>query len=1351
MDFLEVEQQQTKNGIEIVPMFSGYNSDDLMIRGGKFYAAFDPETNLWVTNENWVKQRIDKELYSKAKEFEKQGLVVHVKTLKDTRNGQLKYWKNYTEQLCVDNFHLLNQNVIFANDEVKKEDYATFKLPYSISNEPCPNWDELVSTLYLPEERRKIEYAIGSIVSGKSKEIQKFYVLYGSAGTGKSTILNIISAMFKGYWSPFTSSKLASRDNQFALDEFSKSPLIGIDHEGDLSRLNDNSKLNVLVSHDNVSVNEKFKTPYEAKFNTILMIGTNKPVRITDAKSGLLRRLIDISPSGNTIPKTRYLELMKGIKFEYGQIAGHCLEVFNKNRRYYDSYTPDKMLNETNTFYNFMLEQYPLYSQEDQTSLGAAWNDYKEYCTDANIQYPMIKMDFNTELSNYFNRHETYGKDLNGVTRKDLYSGFKRNKFHNSSDSLSSEESIGDKRKFWLKFDRDPDKSEFDLMFPDLLAQYANDDGNPKYRWDSVHGKLSQIDPRQLHWVKCPPWTDDNGQHYLVIIDFDCTNEAGEKDINVNLQAVKDEWNGPPTYAEVSKSGQGIHLVYIYDGNASNLVDHIGEHIEVKVYKGNMSLRRKLTKCNDLPIAHISSGIPFKEAKKNVVNWDGLKNERMLRTMIKKNLNKEYHADTTESINYIKQLMDDAYEKGFKYDVSDLHPAISSFAMNSTNQAQNNLRTVTKMKFRSKDVDNEELAETLKNYTDDTLIFFDVEVFPNVFIVCWKAQGKKNEVIQMINPTSEDIRRLCTMKLIGFNNRDYDNHILYAWMQGYTNRELYFLSKRIIEGKTEAKIRAAYNLSYSDVYDFLAAYNKMSLKKWEVKLGIHHLENEYDWNSDLPKEHWQEVADYCSNDVRATEAVFDANQDDWLARLILADIAGMTPNASTNTLTGRIIFGDDKHPQDQFVYTDLSTIFPGYRFDSNGIDPKDYDPGVKIVSGKSIYRGEDPGEGGHKWARPGVYFHVGLFDVASMHPHSAIRLNIFGDKYTKVYEDLVNVRIDIKHHNHEKAETMFGGKLKKWLDNPDISDKKLANALKTAINSVYGLTSAHFDNLFKDPRNVDNIVAKYGALFMINLKHELWDMGYTVVHISTDSIKVANIDKRAYDFIMAYGKKYGFDFEFEAQYERMCLVNDSVYIAKVEKEDGQPVDPYWTATGKEFQIPYIFKTAFSHEPLEFNDYCTTMSVKTALYLDLNEGMPDVSYYEAIRDARNSSKKITKKLEAEVEANSGMSDKELNAKIAEGHNYHFIGRVGSFIPIKDGCGGGILLRQDAKDKHKFSAATGSIGYRWLESTMIKDLHKEDDIDLAYFEKQAEDAKEHISEFMDFEEFITCDAPQDLFIF
>lgn len=39
----------------------------------------------------------------------------------------------------------------------------------------------------------------------------------------------------------------------------------------------------------------------------------------------------------------------------------------------------------------------------------------------------------------------------------------------------------------------------------------------------------------------------------------------------------------------------------------------------------------------------------------------------------------------------------------------------------------------------------------------------------------------------------------------------------------------------------------------------------------------------------------------------------------------------------------------------------------------------------------------------------------------------------------------------------------------------------LAQALKIVINSIYGLTSAKFENLFKDPRNIDNIVAKRGA------------------------------------------------------------------------------------------------------------------------------------------------------------------------------------------------------------------------------------------------------------------------------
>lgn len=34
----------------------------------------------------------------------------------------------------------------------------------------------------------------------------------------------------------------------------------------------------------------------------------------------------------------------------------------------------------------------------------------------------------------------------------------------------------------------------------------------------------------------------------------------------------------------------------------------------------------------------------------------------------------------------------------------------------------------------------------------------------------------------------------------------------------------------------------------------------------------------------------------------------------------------------------------------------------------------------------------------------------------------------------------------------------------------------------------------------------------------------------------------------------------------------------------------------WTATGTQFQVPYVFKTLFSKEPIEFSDLCETKSV-----------------------------------------------------------------------------------------------------------------------------------------------------------
>lgn len=368
--------------------------------------------------------------------------------------------------------------------------------------------------------------------------------------------------------------------------------------------------------------------------------------------------------------------------------------------------------------------------------------------------------------------------------------------------------------------------------------------------------------------------------------------------------------------------------------------------------------------------------------------------------------------------------------------------------------------------------------------------------------------------------------------------------------------------------------------------------------------------------------------------------------------------------------------------------------FPGYKF-VKAIDSDDKQP-------HNLYRGEDIGFGGYVWAQPGMYGRTVCFDVGGMHPASIRALNYLGE-YTKNYGDLVDARTAIKHKDFESAKKMLDGKLAPFLTD-EKQAKELSKALKLAQNSVYGLTSAKFSNPFRDPRNDNNIVALRGALFMVNLKNEIQSKGFTVIHCKTDSIKVVDPSDELSSFIMDYGKKYGYNFEIEHVFERICLVNNAVYIAKLAADD--PDAPgQWTATGAQFAVPYVFKKLFSREPIDFADMCETKSVTSALYLDMNETLPENE-----------------------------------------HDYHFIGKVGLFCPIKSGCGGGELVREgtDKEGNIKYSSVTGAKGYRWLESENVKLLEKQKDIDRSYYDSLIDGAIEAISQYGDFERFV-ADEP------
>jgi hypothetical protein len=1228
LDFYKIRVKESKGILQAYPDWIVHNSEDLMVRGGSFYSVWDETSGMWSTDEYDVQRFVDADLYKYVAEAKEVGEIIEPLVTTNFSTGSWERFNRYIRSLPDrTNYHQLDDHITFNNTEVKKTDYVSKRLPYSLHEGNTDAWDELLSVLYSSPERDKIEWVIGAIVAGDSKWIQKFLVFYGPPASGKSTVIGIIEKLFEGYVATFEAKALTSNNSAFSMEAFENNPLVAIQHDGDLSRVEDNTRLNSIVGHDSMNINVKYRSAFTIRPNAFLIMGTNKPVKITDAKAGNTRRLIDVHPTGAKIESGRYHILMENINYELGAIAAKCLRRYREmGKYYYEGYVPVKMMMLTDTFYNFVEAHYDIFKSQEGIQLKRVWELYKQYCEEANITKRLQYHEVRDELGNYFksfeDRHFMAGKE-----HRSVYIGFK------GLPEQGPIPFVPDTSYTVELDDFDPTYfgSAFNTAYSDQPAQLANDEGNPKNKWAKVKTTLQDIDTAQLHFVKVPD------EH--IVLDFDLENEDGEKDLEKNIEAAS---TFPPTYAEVSKSGKGLHLHYLYSDDVQELASSIDDGIEIKTLLGDSSLRRKLTKCNNLDIMTLSGGLPKKEKK--VIDNKNIQTEKSLRNLIERNLRKEIHPGTKPSVDFIHHILEEAYNEGMAYDVTDLRPIILAFAAKSSHQAQACIKLVQDMKFASETT----MAEP-EDIDEQELVFFDVEVYPNLFVVCWKVRGS-DTVVRMINPTGEELEPLFQQRLVGFNNRRYDNHILYARYLGYSLEGLFNLSQQIIyndKNNNQSLFGEAYNLSYADIYEFSS--KKQNLKKFQIDLNIHHQELDLPWNQPVPEGIWGKVEEYCVNDVISTEAVFEDRAQDFAARKILAEMSGLPVNHTTQRHCAAIIFDDDKEPQKKFVYTDLSEDFPGYVFDGK----------------ESIYKGEVTGEGGYVHAEPGYYENVVELDVVSMHPTSIKELNLFGP-YTARFEELIQRRIQAKHDGEED----------------------LSYALKIIINSVYGYTSARFPNMFRDNRNKDNIVAKRGALFMIDVKHIVQDKGFSAIHIKTDSIKIPNATPELIEYICEYGRQYGYTFEQDHIYDKFCLINDAVFIARSGDK--------WTAVGAQFQHPYVFKDLFSHEPIEFDDLCETKNVtKGRIYLDKfgSENIEDMKH---------------------------------------------VGRTGSFMPVR--YDGGTLWRvQDDKKYH----VTGTKGYSWIDRETAQHRNGIDELftDMDYFDNLRKEAIEAIEKYTPFEQFIS----------
>ena len=552
LNFLKIKTIfDRKTGLKIIePSFITMKNSDLMVSGKEFYAIWDESTGLWSKDIFRAKELINKDLYEYRNRKYPGDQLVLVKDLDDYDNLT---WVKFTNFISrhPDNYRLLDRNVLFADQSTTRESYASFKLNYSMANVETPCFDKLMNTCYSQVDQDKIMWFAGSIIDGASKRIQKFLVLYGDIGTGKGSVIDLLMKLFGmtdkdhlGYTATFDADSLGDSRQQFATSAFKNNPIVAFQPDGKLDRLDTNTVINKITAHEFVPVNEKQVRIKPMCLDTMLIMGTNNPVKITDAKSGLLRRIVDVSPIGRTLEYYEYQRVKKGMAFELGGIAYKCLTRFRElGEDYYQDYRPVTMQLATDPTYNFLAERYDYFASRDGVTLGEVYPMYKLYMEDCGLT-PMNKMKFREELKTYYD-HFNERISVDGVRQSSYFSGFRKRRFgfesggakivQNEVDHLPDNKDDDQPITFgWIELK--PQKSMLDQHLSSCPAQYAKPDGTPLVPWDSVETTLKDIDTAEVHYV-LPPVTH-------VEIDID-KKVNGKKDISECLKYAVDF---PETY-----------------------------------------------------------------------------------------------------------------------------------------------------------------------------------------------------------------------------------------------------------------------------------------------------------------------------------------------------------------------------------------------------------------------------------------------------------------------------------------------------------------------------------------------------------------------------------------------------------------------------------------------------------------------------------------------------------------------------------------------------------------------------------------------------------------------------------
>lgn len=462
---------------------------------------------------------------------------------------------------------------------------------------------------------------------------------------------------------------------------------------------------------------------------------------------------------------------------------------------------------------------------------------------------------------------------------------------------------------------------------------------------------------------------------------------------------------------------------------------------------------------------------------------------------------------------------------------------------------------------RQNEIKKERFFEKYYEVPDSELVFFDTEVYKNLFILVTKRHADKN-CKAYVNPPlkvlEEIIHPFCKY-WIGYNNNFYDNLILYKLKKLLKSNQNYSVImpelKKFSDGiinKYDKSIEYGKITTYLDFYKLCPKDKSLSKLKYELNYPC--LETPYSFDVDIQPEQIDECVNYCVNDVLGLEYAFFQPQyyQKYLAHKSLCKMVDIQVSNSTNTTTGVLIFGHTSNlwRKSQLKLPNLTEYMqniPGYENAKFEVIPGETNITGRFINGNTSY---DINRGGENKTVPGKHTNVVSLDVDSMYVTTFINTHYFGD-FTERIKQLRDVRLALKRKDLPEVNRLYK-EFGEFITNEHIDFKLASDMLKLCLNSLYGLSSASFDNFMKLRENETNLIANLGNIMMNELYQNCISKGWKVVHIKTDGIKIADCTDEMIAYCIDFAKKWGYNFSIDEKYKEFLIIDKANYIGITE-------------------------------------------------------------------------------------------------------------------------------------------------------------------------------------------------------